>query len=186
MKTIFEKKEIAMAGRRSHPRSHIYIAGSYTMLGNRFNKNGQTWKVGHAYNILDRFIFAPDSYHKRYPKDSYFPKFIWHWVEYGRSVESDIIKDLKKDIGSKNIKGIPYSNEVTFGLDIKYLVKQIRKRCNSFPTFDWDKEDYTLPFEKLKSIIDNTDMKNSRNELTRITEMVVALSGSAFSDRNFK
>lgn len=156
------------------------------MLGNRFNKNGQTWKVGHAYNILDRFIFAPDSYHKRYPKDSYIPKYIWHWVEFGRNVESEILKVLRKDIGSENIKGIPYPNEVTFGVDIEDLVGRIIKISKTRPTFEWDKEDYKSPFEKLKNITDNTDVENSSDEPTRIPKMVVALSGSEFGDRNFK
>lgn len=170
-----------MTERPPAPRSHIYIAGSFAMKNNRFDEGGQTWKVGHAYNILDRFIFAPDSYHKHHRKASYFPKYIWHWVEKGRSTERTILEQLKADIGSENIKGIPYPSEVTFGLDIEELVDHISNNTKTKPTFDWLKEDYDLPFKTLKSISDNDRVALADNEFARITEMVVTLSGTKFA-----
>ncbi len=109
----------------STPRSHIYIAGSTKALPNSKSQARGSWKIGHAYCLVDRFFTGPDSYLRTNEADGYWPKIIWKWVSRGRKHEREIHDALHKKLIHRPLDASERFHKETYTGDLKYFESEI-------------------------------------------------------------
>ncbi|GAN63231.1 hypothetical protein [Acetobacter indonesiensis] len=168
--------------RRSIPRAHIYIAGSFFHLASRNEDAAYFWKVGKAYNIIDRFWLAPNSYCMEHRGHGYYPKYVWHWVENATATESRILNSLSDNIDQRYSKNLPYSSEVVSNVNVEIIKNKIIEITKTEPTFHWDDEDYTADLSKfLKSVAHNDKKQASKWDDRSILNAFIKMMGHDFS-----
>lgn len=140
--------------KNSRPRSHIYIAGSLTTLKIRNETDEHQWKIGHAYCLVDRFYTAPDSYHAGAPKNGYWPKCVWHWVDCGSNHEKNLVKHLG-EIKNRRLPEGHIGWTETFEIKYKELVDTV----NDFLT----KEEVSYSITEFSWAKDGQDFINLRD-----------------------
>lgn len=165
------------------PKSHIYVAGSFAQL-NRSRKGDQRWKIGHCYNIVDRFLTGSDSYEMKYPMDGYIPRYIWHWVENGREIEPRILSSFKGN--SKIVEktdDFPYSSEVVVTTSTDELIKEISRHTDGECTFSWNghegnQQDYAQCYALLKKLLIKREKLSDKEEYEKASGLLqILLSG---------